>query len=72
MRLARLAVRYRRQARAHRRALVLCQTELRRLRVINMRQAETLRRMDATNAALTHAQAATDFHPPGRFAKETP
>ena len=62
---------YRREARTLRRALVLCQSELNAQRVTNMQLMETLRRMDATNAALAHASAAADFHPPDRFTKET-
>jgi hypothetical protein len=64
---ARLAVRYRREARQLRRDLVLCQSELLRVRVENSQLRDTVRRMDATNAALAHTSARRDFNPAGGF-----
>lgn len=71
--LARAAMRYRAEARRLRRQLEQATDELRDVRAANYRLSATVRRMDATNAALTHAQAAADFRPHGRFGRrETP
>lgn len=69
--LARLAMRYRRDNQRLRKALVLCQAELHRVRTTNHQLSATLARMDATNAQLAHTSAAADFKPPGRFAPWT-